>query len=153
MGALEPFATLYAASGALPELPLLAALCVLHAAPRLQYDRGLGELTARARAEMIDGPALAAGVATLVRQFHAAHARALAAHLGQYVRAAVLCAPARELKPGAELPADVAHTVLLLEGIARHVQLTDAELCACVPPYVLGCARASAEAAAAAAGR
>ena len=81
----------------------------------------------------LDGPPLAIGVVTLLRQFHSSHTHRFMALTGQYVRALVDGGLAEQAKgaPG-DLPLDALLMLLFVEDMATYCQVLCVCLCVCV---------------------
>ncbi len=133
-----------------PAMGAWLTLFVIAQAPRLTMDREFGSLVRRKAGDAIDGGALLAGVATLLKQMHPSVTDDLFSFLGQYVRsvvhvtigAAVSAAPAgskgeRELaKAPPAVPADVVTALLVMQQLARVAHVPDRVLHSHVPAYL-----------------
>jgi len=117
-------------SEALPLLPLVLTIFTVAHAPRLAWKEGLATLSGSlsgSAADALDGAPLAAGIATLLRQFHREHTLRYLALLDQYVRAQLHAAFSQAPRP-LDNPPEVATMLLLLESFCDYAEVAAAEL-------------------------
>lgn len=87
-GLTDPIATVFFQTNSLEGLPSLITLFVIHTMRELSFDPDFGALVGK-EDESIDGWAVVAGIATVLRQFNATYTKSVFALLGQYVTCAL----------------------------------------------------------------
>ena len=137
-GMTDPVTKIYITTEPLPALPVFMMLLVLAHLPKLKWSATHSTMIAVDRKSGLDGAPFVLGVATIMRQFHAAHTHTFLNYLGQFVRANVSVATAAQAK-GAVFPPEVSRVLCFLEEYCRLANVSRKAVDAIVPSYMFDC--------------
>jgi len=134
----NPFHKIYVAAEPIEGLPATLLLFLIAYLPKMRYDAKLGTLARLKDKYPIDGAPIAAGIATLLRQFHPSYTRSLLAFLSQYVRASIH-ASMQSNRP--VVPPEVLPTLIFVRQLCAFSEVSKEECYAFFPEYIFDALR------------
>ena len=87
-GLADPMATVFSRTNSLDGFPSLITLFIINTMRELNFDSDFGAFVSK-EDESIDGWAIIAGIASVLKQFNATYTKSVFALLGQYVKCAL----------------------------------------------------------------
>jgi WASH complex subunit strumpellin len=133
MGFISSFEKIFLKPGTfLERLPLVMALYSIYQLSFLSFDKRVGGLT-RKKADGPDGAPLAAGVLTILKQFHSDNLENFFGYLGQYVSTSL--ASARDPKQ-LDIGEEILNCVVFIEEIRQLAGLKRSDVESYLPAYI-----------------
>ena len=85
-GMPSTFSKIYVTGNTCERLPVVLLLVSFAAMSKLKYDKDFGTLVAVSSKSAVDGTPVAAGIATVLKQFHPSYTSLYLQYLGQFLR-------------------------------------------------------------------
>mmetsp|Transcript_50084 Transcript_50084/g.150757 ORF Transcript_50084/g.150757 Transcript_50084/m.150757 type:complete len:345 (+) Transcript_50084:256-1290(+) len=141
-GACDPLTTVFLNMEPMEGLPLVLTMFVISHMGNLTYDHDFGSLV-RAKDECpYDGWPLAAGIATILKQFHPSFASSFFASLSQFVRAGIQASFAPKTRSSRkeeiqDLPLYITNTLIFLCQLCSLTGIDRSSLHEHIPEYLV----------------
>jgi len=145
-GGGDPMATIFMSADPLEGLPVLITLFIIsQVVAKSDYDAEMGSLLGKEE-EPFDGWSMAAGISTVLRQFHPSYAKSVFALLSQYVRCSILLTQASERnKEGLSLSSEQRHVMIFMAHLRLIGNFTTSALFEHLPQHVIDMLAATTE--------
>jgi len=145
-GGGDPMATIFMNADPLEGLPILITLFIIsHVVAKSNYDAEMGSLVGTEE-EPFDGWPMAAGISTILRQFHPSYAKSVFALLSQYIRCSILLTQAAEPnKEGLSLSSEQRHVMIFMAHLRLIGNFTTSALFEHLPQHVIDMLAATTE--------
>merc|ERR1719491_689669 len=145
-GGGDPMNTIFMSADPLEGLPILITLFIIsHVVAKSDYDAEMGSLIGKEE-EPFDGWPMAAGISTILRQFHPSYAKSVFALLSQYIRCSILLTQAAEPnKEGLSLTLEQRHVMIFMAHLRLIGNFTIGTMYEHLPQHVINMLAATTE--------